>query len=397
MKPAGLQLGALYRESHGRVLGAVLARVRDFPLAEECVQEAFARAAEWGEAPPNPVAWLCRVATNLAIDQLRRRARFPEVAADLLVDEEAPAMPGEDAEIGDERLRLLFTCCHPALAPEAQVQLTLRAVAGLGSGEIARLFLVAPEAVAQRLVRAQRKIADARIPFAVPAAEALPERLASALAVVYLVFTDGHAAAAGPRCDEAIRLARLIVELLPGEAEARALLALLLCTDARRPARVAGGEAVRLEEQDRAQWDRAKIDEGLALLDRALAAGAAGPYALQAAIAALHARAARAEDTDWPQIAAIYDLLVGLQPTPQVELARAVAVAMARGADAGLGELDRLRFALGEDHLYHAARADLLARLGKRSEAARAYRAALARVDSEPERRFLARRLAEMV
>jgi RNA polymerase sigma-70 factor, ECF subfamily len=382
-------LEALYRAEHGRVLAALLARVRDLPLVEEVVQEAFAAAAEqWGDAvPPNPRAWLLRVAHNKAVDRLRRRAKFPEVDVD-----ESLASDGDD-DVGDDRLRLMFTCCHPALAADAQVALTLRTVAGLTTEEIAALFLVEPAAMAQRLVRVQKKIRDARIPYSVPAPEKLPERLTAVLAVVYLIFTEGYAGLRGELCREAIRIARLVCELMPGEPEARALLALVLLQDARRDARLLDGELVLLDEQDRTRWDLAMIAEGLGTLDAALAAGAHGPYALQAAIAGLHAR----PPTDWPQVVALYDLLLAQQSTPLVELNRAIAVAMASGPAAGLTALDRLRFALAEDHLYHAARADLLRRLGRFDEAARAYRAALARVVQPAERRFLERRLAECV
>jgi RNA polymerase sigma-70 factor (ECF subfamily) len=383
-------LAALYRDEHARVLASVLARVSDWALAEEAVQDAFVAAAEqWPEATPvNPRAWLIRVATNKAVDRLRRRARFPEVElADL---EEAPAA---DHEIRDERLRLIFTCCHPAIAPEAQVALTLRAVAGLATDEIARLFVSEPAAMAQRLVRTQRKIRDARIPYAVPDRDKLGDRVAAVLAVIYLVFTEGYGPVRGELCDEAIRLGRLFVELVD-EPEARALLALMLFHDARRAARVVDGELVLLDEQDRTRWDRAMIAEAHALLDGALAAGAHGPYALQAAIAALHARAASPGQTDWAQIVEIYELLAELQPTAIVELNRAVAVAMARGPGAGLDALDRLRFALDGDHLYHAARGDLYLRLGRRDDAARAFRVALARVVHPAEKRLLERRLA---
>jgi RNA polymerase sigma-70 factor (ECF subfamily) len=383
-------LAALYRSEHARVLASVLARITDFPLAEESVQDAFAAAAEqWHDAPPpNPRAWLIRVASNKAIDRVRRRARFPEL--------EAPdhAMPDADADLHDDRLRLIFTCCHPALAPDAQVALTLRTVAGLATDAIARLFCVEPDAIAQRLVRVQRKIRDAKIPYAVPDRDKLPARLAAALAVIYLVFTEGYAPTTGDApirpelCDEAIRLARLVVELMPGEPEAAALLALMLFHDARRDARFVDGELVRLEDQDRTRWRR--DHDGFALLDAALAAGAHGRYALEASIAALHASDGA---TDWPQIVAIYDLLVALEPTRVVELNRAIAVAMADGPTAGLAALDRLKFALADDHLYHAARADLLARLDRSADAARAYRAALRLALRPAERRFLERRL----
>jgi RNA polymerase sigma-70 factor (ECF subfamily) len=396
-------LGSLYREEHARVLSSVLARVGDFPLAEESVQDAFAAAAEqWHDGlPPNPGAWLIRVALNKALDRLRRRTRFPEVGAEALAQVQAQPMPQLDAEIQDERLRLIFTCCHPALSPDAQVALTLRTVAGLTTDEIARLFFMEAKTMAQRLVRTQRKIRDARIPYVVPGPETLAERVAAALAVAYLMFTEGYAATRGDRlvraelCDEAIRLSRLIVELLPQEPEARALLALMLLHDARRVARFADGELVLLEQQDRSKWDRVQIADALAILDSALQAGAHGPYALQAAIAGLHARPFSAADTDWRQILALYDELIIVQRTPVVELNRAIAVAMAIGVKEGLKTLDALRFKLVDNHLFHAARADMLRRLGRGGDAARAYRAALRHVHHRAEKRFLERRLAD--
>jgi RNA polymerase sigma-70 factor (ECF subfamily) len=306
-----------------------------------------------------------------------------------------------DPDIGDERLRLIFTCCHPALAPEAQVALTLRAVAGLTTEEIARLFFAEPPTMAQRLVRTQRKIRDARIPYVVPGPEAFAGRLAAVLAVVYLVFTEGYATSRGDApireelCDEAMRLGRLIADLMPGEPEALALLALMLLHDARRNGRIADGELVPLDEQDRTRWNRNQIAEGLTILDRALHAGAGGPYALQAAIAGLHARAACASDTDWGQILALYDMLLAVQPTAVVELNRAIALAMAKGPQDGLRTLDALRFRLADNHLFHAARADLLRRLDRHAEAAGAYRTALRLVIQPAERRFLERRLKE--
>lgn len=402
-----IELGALYRGEHARVLAAVLARVRDYALAEDAVAEAFAAAAEWRAPPPNPRAWLVRVAVNRCIDQLRARARREHVPLDAVVDavvaaaepapEPVPDAADDDA-IADDRLRLIFLCCHPALGADARVALTLRTVAGLATDEIARLFATEPGAMAQRLVRARTKIRDARIPYALPRPDQLAERVDAVLSVLYLVFTEGYAATAGDAlvrpalCDEAIRLARLVAALMPADAEAVALLALMLVLDARRDARVAGGELVRLEDQDRSRWDRARLAEGIALLDAALAAGARGPYAIQASIAALHAR----DHTDWAQIVELYDLLAAAQPTPQVELNRAIAIAMARGPDVGLAALDRLKFALADHHLFHAARADVLARLGRDADAARALRRALELVTHPVERRWLARRLAAL-
>jgi RNA polymerase sigma-70 factor (ECF subfamily) len=365
--------------------------------------------------PANPGAWIVTTARNRAIDRVRRRKVLAEkteaLGREALVAGEA-ATPGPEAAEGltamdgiDDRLRLIFTCCHPALAPEARVALTLRTLGGLSTPEIARAFLVPEVTLAQRLVRAKKKIRDARIPYRVPPPEALPERLDAVLRVLYLVFNEGYSATAGEALirrelsTEAIRLARLLVELLPDEPEAQGLLALLLLHDARRDARTdAGGDLVLLEDQDRGRWDRGEIAEGQALLDRALRAGRAGPYQVQAAIAALHDAAADADATDWPQIAALYGRLANLAPSPVVDLNRAVAVAMAEGPAAGLAILDRLdadgRLA-GYPYL-HAARADLLRRLGRAAPAADAYRAALELTANEVERAFLLRRLAEV-
>jgi RNA polymerase sigma-70 factor (ECF subfamily) len=394
------------------VLATVVRTLGDLQLAEESVQEAFAVALErWPREgmPANPRAWVVATARHKAIDALRRAGRFAQIqgelgrAAETSVD---PVLPDEsDAAIPDERLRLIFTCCHPALALEAQVALALRTLCGLSTDEIARAFLVPPPTLAQRLVRAKRKIADARIPYEVPPPALLPERLEAVLAVVYLVFNEGYAASAGDElvraelCGEAIRLGRLLADQMPGLHEPRGLLALMLLHDARRAARTTpDGELVLLEEQDRGLWDRGRIAEGLALAAASLAAPAPGPYALQAAIAAEHARAARAERTDWRAIARHYDALLRLRPSPVVELNRAVAVAMADGPAAGLALLGdlRRRGELGGYYLLWSAEADLLRRLRRREEAARAYRRALELVATGPERRFLERRLAEM-
>ena len=357
--------------------------------------------------PANPAAWIAVCARNRAIDRLRREARRGERPADL---ERLAAIGGEAADeeeatspIADERLRLMFTLCHPALAPESRVALTLRALGGLTTGEVARAFLVSEPAMAQRLVRAKRKLRAAGIRYELPRAEDLPARLRSVLATVYLVFTEGYASTAGDAlvrrelCAEAIRLGRLLVELMPGEPEALGLLALMLLHDARREARVdAGGALVLLEDQDRDRWDGEAIAEGLALVARAQAAGPPGPYVLQAGIAAEHARARSAAETDWARIADAYALLLATSPTPVVALNRAAAVAMAYGPQAGLALVNELAEPLAGYHLWHATRADLLRRLDRRAEAAAAYRRAHALAGNPVERAFLARRLAEL-
>jgi RNA polymerase sigma-70 factor, ECF subfamily len=399
------RIEAIFREERARVLATTIRAVgRDFGLAEEAVQDAFALALEqWQRdgVPDQPRAWLVGVARHKAIDALRRRTRLGEIAQHLEPpDEPEPVDPIDDASVPDDRLRLVMTCCHPALAEEAQVALTLRTVAGLSTEELARAFLVPVATMAQRLVRAKTKIRDAGIPYRVPDRSELPARLESVMFVVYLVFTEGYAATAGDAmirrelCAEAIRLGRLLVELT-GSPEAEGLLALMLLHDARRETRVdADGDVVLLEDQDRARWDRAQIAEGLARVEPALRGGA-GAYAVQAAIAALHARAERAADTDWPQIVALYRVLLGVRPTPVVALNHAAAVAMTAGPQAALTLVEALAPELGRYHLFHAARADLLRRLGRRQEAHRAYEAALALVTAVPERRFLERRLAE--
>jgi RNA polymerase sigma-70 factor (ECF subfamily) len=400
-------VGRLYRAESGRILATLIRLLGDFDLAEEVVQEAFAAALEqWpaGELPHNPRAWLVQAARHKAIDRLRRRTRFAEKIDELsaLQSLEQPQGEAEDHAVRDDRLRLIFTCCHPSLATEAQVALTLRTLCGLSTEEIARAFLVPATTMAQRLVRAKQKIRQAGIPYQVPAVELLPERLEAAMTVVYLVFNEGYATTAGDAlvrrdlCAEAIRLARLLDTLLPDRNEPPALLALLLLHDSRRDARATPeGELVLLEDQDRSRWDRAEISEGVTLVERALRQGPPGAYAIQAAIAAVHARAVRAVDTDWRQITALYALLLSRFPSPVVELNHAVAVAMSEGPEAGLRLLDSLsaRGELSGYHLLPAARADLLRRLGRAGEAEAAYRSALTLVTNPAERRFLQRRL----
>jgi RNA polymerase sigma-70 factor, ECF subfamily len=382
-------LDRLCRAEWGRLLSGLIRDLGDFDVAEEALQEAFAAAvAEWcDKMPHNPRAWLYGTARHKAIDRLRREKRYAEKLA---------ALERPEEDMPDERLRLIFTCCHPALAPEAQVALTLRTLCGLTTDEIARAFLVPATTMAQRLVRAKSKIKNAGIPYVVPPDEELPERLAAVMAVVYLVFNEGYSALRGQLCDEAIRLGRLLTQLVPSSAEAEALLALMLLHDSRRAVRVSGDELVLLADQDRSKWDRAEIDEGRALVASALRRAPPGTWALEAAIAAVHAGAARAEDTDWRQIAGLYERLFRLHPSPVVALNHAAAVSMADGPAAALPLVDALENDLCGYHLWHAARADLLRRLGRNPEAAAAYQEALARVENPVERRFLERRLATL-
>jgi RNA polymerase sigma-70 factor (ECF subfamily) len=397
-----------FREDWGQIVATLIGLTGDWDLAEECAQDAFALALQrWPRdgIPRRPGAWLTTTARNRAIDRLRREAvgaaKLREAALLSVRDE-----PADDAGGGgpDDRLRLMFTCCHPALAFEAQVALTLRTLAGLTTAEIARAFLVSEDTMSKRLVRAKRKIRNAAIPFRVPPAHLLTERTASVLGVLYLLFNEGYAASAGTDLvrqnltAEAIRLARILARMLPDEPEAGGLLALLLLHDARRAARIdAAGELVPLEDQDRSRWDASQIAEGTRLLEAALRRGRPGPYQVQAAIAACHATAAEAAATDWAQIAALYGQLARLVPSAVVGLNRAVAVGMRDGPAAGLALVEQLERAgeLAGYHLLPATRADLLRRLGRRDEAAVAYREALELAPTEPERRYLARRLTE--
>jgi RNA polymerase sigma-70 factor, ECF subfamily len=407
-EPIRSQVDAIYRTESRRIFATLIRLLGDFDLAEEALHEAFSAAVtQWHRdgMPANPRSWLVSAGRFKAIDTIRRHTRFdsflPEIAPDSNVND-TTLLDQEDVE--DDRLRLIFTCCHPALSPEAQVALTLREVCGLTTEEIASAFLTSPATLAQRIVRAKAKIRTAGIPYQVPSLVELPERLDSVLQTIYLVFNEGYAASSGTsltRADlanEAIRLGRLVVELLPDD-KAIGLLALMLLQESRRIARTsATGDLILLEDQDRSRWNRSQIAEGRALVERSLSSSPVGSYTLQAAIAAVHSEASIAAETDWAQIVALYDVLIQAEPTPIVELNRAVAVAMRDGFLAGVQKIDNIlaRGDLADYHLAHAARADFCRRLGRVEEARAAYQQALALVKQEPERRFLQKRLREL-
>jgi RNA polymerase sigma-70 factor, ECF subfamily len=400
-------IAAVFADGWGRITATVIRLTGDWDLAEECAQDAFARAlARWPTdgIPDKPLAWLTTTARHRALDRVRRAS--VEAGKLRLLAEETMRMPGpapDGGGIGDDRLELMFTCAHPALATDAQVALTLRSLAGLSTAEIAHAFLVSEHTMGQRLFRAKQKIRHAAIPFRVPPDHLLPERLPAVLHVLYLLFNEGYGASGGPGLvrprllDEAIRLARVLTALMPDEPEARGLLALMLLQDSRRAARLDdAGDFIPLDEQDRSRWNRAQIAEGLELAEQALRRGRPGPYQIQAAIAACHASAPAAASTDWRQIALLYDQLARLTPSPVVALNRAVAVAMAEGPEAGLLLADELADALSGYHLLPATRADLLRRAGRRAEAADAYRTALDLAPTDAEQRYLRRRLDEL-
>ncbi len=403
-------IDSIYREESGRIRATLIRLLGDFDLAEDALHDAFAAALKhWPQTglPDNPRAWLVSTGRFKAIDALRRRARFDasqeKIAAQLESGDSGEAL-GTDESIADDQLRLIFTCCHPALPPEGRVALTLREVCGLTTEEIARAFLTAAPTLAQRIVRAKAKIREGRSPYQVPAAEELPDRLDTVLQVVYLVFNEGYAASSGAsltRADlssEAIRLGRLLLALLP-EPEVTGLLALMLLQESRRAARTSpAGELILLENQDRSLWNHGQITEGVELVERALSSRRFGPYTLQAAIAAVHSEAPDAESTDWPQIVALYTVLAQADPSPVVELNRAVAVAMRDGPEAGLALIDALfaRGVLTDYHLAHSARADFCRRLDRKTEARSAYQRALALTRLEPERQFLEKRMREL-
>jgi RNA polymerase sigma-70 factor (ECF subfamily) len=395
----------LYLEQRDRILATLIGLLHDFDLAEEVMQEAFATALSQWEGrgvPENPRAWIVSTARNKAVDRLRRDIRLREMFPDLqrlVATADTGRQDTHEEMIPDDRLRLIFTCCHPALPEEAQIALTLRTLCGLTTDEIARVFLVSSPAMAQRLVRVQRKITDAGIPYYVPPVNLLPERLEVVFATIYLIFTAGYSAATRKDlCSEAIRLGRILHEFFPDRSEPGALLALMLLHDSRRQTRTdAQGNIVLLEEQDRSRWNAASIEEGVALLEAALQKGAGrSRYGVEASIAALHATAARVEDTDWPQIAALYEVLSRIAPSPVVDLNAAVAVSMVEGPEAGLRKLEPLDEPLRDYHLLPATKARLNEKLERWAEAAEHYRSAISLVTNEPERRFLEQRLAEV-
>ena len=410
-EPISELLDSLYRVDSGRILATLIRLLGDFDLAEEAMHEAFAAALSlWPTSgvPDNPRPWLISTARFKAIDTLRRRARFDASQDELARHLEAQGRSAEASEeedtLEDDRLRLIFTCCHPSLAPEARVALTLREVCGLTTEEIAKAFLTTPSTLAQRIVRAKTKIRDTRIPYEVPTPEELPQRLGAVLQVIYLVFNEGYSAAAGAEVTraeltgEAIRLGRLLTELRP-EPEVLGLLALMLLHESRRAARTSpAGELILLENQDRSRWNREQIAEGLALLEKALQSRRFGAYTLQAAIAAVHAEAESTAATDWRQIVALYDQLLRIQPSPVVQLNRAVAVAMCDGPEAGLAQIDAVleHGELANYYLAHSARADMYRRLGRTAEARAAYEKALALTQQEPERQFLQERIRQL-